>query len=31
MARINASRARDLLSKTVGPVPWYWETFPAFL
>lgn len=30
MAEINASRLRDILSKTVGPTPWYWETFPAF-
>ena len=30
MAEISASRVRDLLSKTVGPVPWYWKTFPAF-
>lgn len=30
MAAINASRLRDLLAKTVGPAPWYWETFPSF-
>ena len=30
MAAISASRMRDILSKTVGPAPWYWETFPAF-
>jgi hypothetical protein len=30
MAEMNASRIRDSLSKTVGPVPWYWETFPSF-
>ena len=30
MAGINASRAREILSKRVGPVPWYWKTFPAF-
>jgi len=30
MAEINASRLRDLLAKTVGPVPWYWQTFPSF-
>lgn len=29
MARIEASRARKILSTTVGPAPWYWETFPA--
>ncbi len=26
----NASRLRDILSKAVGPVPWYWRSFPAF-
>jgi hypothetical protein len=30
MAEINASRVRDILSKAVGPAPWYWESFPAF-
>ena len=30
MAGVNASRVREILSKTVGPVPWYWKTFPAF-
>src|SRR5260370_4701672 len=30
MAEINVARVRDILSKTVGPVPWYWKTFPAF-
>ena len=29
MADINTSRARDLLSATIGPTPWYWKTFPA--
>lgn len=29
MSRIEASRARKILSTTVGPTPWYWETFPA--
>ena len=29
MAEISASRIKEILSKTVGPVPWYWETFPA--
>jgi hypothetical protein len=28
MAAINASRLREILSKTVGPAPWYWQTFP---
>ena len=31
MAEISASRARDLLAKTIGPSPWYWESFPSFL
>jgi hypothetical protein len=30
MAGIDASRGRKLLSQTIGPAPWYWETFPAF-
>ncbi len=30
MSEISGSRVRDLLSKTIGPVPWYWETFPSF-
>jgi len=30
MAEMNASRVREILSKTVGPAPWYWETFPSF-
>lgn len=30
MSEIDASRVSKLLSKTVGPAPWYWETFPAF-
>ncbi len=30
MAEINASRAREILSKSVGPAPWYWQTFPSF-
>jgi hypothetical protein len=29
MAGIDAPRVTNLLSKTVGPVPWYWETFPV--
>lgn len=31
MAEIEASRVRKILSRTIGPAPWYWETFPAFL
>ena len=30
MSVIDASRIKKLLSQTVGPVPWYWQTFPAF-
>jgi hypothetical protein len=30
MAEISTSRIRESLSKTVGPAPWYWETFPTF-
>lgn len=30
MSGIEASRVRKILSSTVGPVPWYWQTFPAF-
>lgn len=30
MSLIDASRARKILSSTIGPAPWYWETFPAF-
>ena len=30
MSAIDASRVRKILSTTIGPVPWYWETFPAF-
>jgi len=30
MSAIDATRARKLLSETVGPAPWYWETFPGF-
>ena len=30
MAAIDAHRARKLLSQTIGPAPWYWETFPRF-
>ena len=29
MAEISASRLRDILSHTVGPTPWYWQTFPT--
>lgn len=30
MSLIDASRGRKILSATIGPVPWYWETFPSF-
>jgi hypothetical protein len=29
MAEIPSSRLRELLSKTIGPSPWYWKTFPS--
>ena len=29
MAAIDAARVRNLLSQTIGPAPWYWNTFPA--
>jgi hypothetical protein len=28
MAEIIPTRLRDRLSRTVGPTPWYWKTFP---
>jgi hypothetical protein len=30
MSTVDASRVRKILSETTGPVPWYWQTFPAF-
>lgn len=30
MAGIDAARLKKLLAQTIGPTPWYWETFPAF-
>ena len=30
MSQIEASRLRKLLATTIGPAPWYWETFPSF-
>jgi hypothetical protein len=30
MPGMDAARARKILSETVGPVPWYWQTFPTF-
>lgn len=29
MSLIDASRVRKILSSTIGPAPWYWETFPT--
>jgi hypothetical protein len=28
MDEVKSSRLRELLARTVGPTPWYWETFP---
>lgn len=30
MSGIDAARVRKILSQTIGPAPWYWETFPSF-
>jgi hypothetical protein len=30
MSEIDASRVSKLLSQSIGPAPWYWETFPSF-
>lgn len=30
MSEIDSSRLKNILSKAVGPVPWYWEILPAF-
>ncbi len=30
MSLIEPSRVRKILSATIGPTPWYWETFPSF-
>ena len=27
---MDAARARKILCETVGPAPWYWQTFPQF-
>ncbi len=29
MADMSATRLQDVLAHTVGPTPWYWQTFPA--
>jgi len=31
MSELDTARLRKILSQTVGPAPWYWETFPAVL
>jgi hypothetical protein len=30
MAEIDSAHARKIISTTIGPSPWYWETFPIF-
>ena len=30
MPGMDAARARKILSETVGPAPWYWQTFATF-
>jgi len=30
MVEISAARAREILSRAIGPTPWYWQTFPEF-
>ncbi len=30
MSEIDAARARKILSATIGPTPWYWQSFPSF-
>jgi hypothetical protein len=29
MSEISTSRLRDVLAHSIGPTPWYWQTFPA--
>jgi hypothetical protein len=29
MGRIDTAALRDQLARTIGPAPWYWNTFPA--
>jgi hypothetical protein len=31
MATPSLSHLRGLINRTIGPAPWYWNTFPAFL
>jgi hypothetical protein len=30
MATIDPQRLREILASTIGPAPWYWQTFPSF-
>src|SRR5579864_1492238 len=30
MIEISAARAREILTRAIGPTPWYWQTFPDF-
>lgn len=30
MADASRAHLKDLLAKTIGPAPWYWQTFPQF-
>lgn len=29
MSEPNAARLRDLIASTIGPAPWYWQSFPG--
>jgi hypothetical protein len=29
MAEVSIARLREVLAHTIGPAPWYWQTFPA--
>jgi hypothetical protein len=29
MTDLSATRLREILAHTIGPTPWYWQTFPA--
>ena len=31
MVEISTSRLRQILAGTIGPAPWYWETFPPLI
>lgn len=30
MAEVDASRVKRILSESIGPAPWYWQSFPQF-